>query len=116
MSQHGIRNSRLYLILLFLTVTIVIFLASYLLIIQQECSTELNIPRKKEKKQKVNYNISSGTQPFIFVGGMPRSGTTLMRAILDSHPSVRCGEETRLIPKILSLRSGWKASSVEWNR
>ena len=39
--------------------------------------------------------------PFIFVGGFPRSGTTLMRVILDAHPEIRCGQETRVIPKIL---------------
>ena len=39
--------------------------------------------------------------PFIFVGGFPRSGTTLMRAMLDAHPDIRCGQETRVIPKIL---------------
>ena len=39
--------------------------------------------------------------PLIFVGGFPRSGTTLMRAMLDAHPDIRCGQETRVIPKIL---------------
>lgn len=39
--------------------------------------------------------------PFIFVGGFPRSGTTLIRAMLDAHPDIRCGQETRVIPKIL---------------
>ena len=39
--------------------------------------------------------------PFIFIGGFPRSGTTLMRAMLDAHPDIRCGQETRVIPKIL---------------
>lgn len=47
---------------------------------------------------------------------MPRSGTTLMRAILDSHPNVRCGEETRVIPRILSMRAAWEKSNLEWNR
>merc|ERR1719476_510620 len=36
--------------------------------------------------------------PLIFIGGVPRSGTTLMRAMLDAHPDVRCGEETRVVP------------------
>jgi protein-tyrosine sulfotransferase len=54
--------------------------------------------------------------PFIFIGGIPRSGTTLMRAMLDAHPAVRCGEETRVIPRILALRAQWKKSDKEWKR
>ncbi|KAL3090204.1 hypothetical protein niasHS_006656 [Heterodera schachtii] len=53
---------------------------------------------------------------FIFIGGIPRSGTTLMRAMLDAHPEVRCGEETRVIPRILALRAQWKKSEKEWRR
>jgi hypothetical protein len=68
-----------------------------------------------EELQRRDYN-SSSLKPIIFIGGMPRSGTTLMRAILDSHPLVRCGEETRVIPRILSMRAAWKKSPVEWNR
>ena len=33
----------------------------------------------------------------IFVIGSPRSGTTLVRLILDSHPSISCGEETHFL-------------------
>lgn len=46
---------------------------------------------------------NSLTHPLIFIGGHPRSGTTLLRAMLDSHPDVRCGEETRIIPRILQV-------------
>jgi len=59
------------------------------------------------------YNTDS---PFIFIGGFPRSGTTLMRAMLDAHDEVRCGEETRVIPRILQLATQWNKSAKESNR
>jgi len=54
--------------------------------------------------------------PLIFIGGVPRSGTTLMRAMLDAHPDVRCGEETRVIPRLLSMRTQWEKSQREAKR
>jgi len=56
------------------------------------------------------------SMPLIFIGGMPRSGTTLMRAMLDAHPDVRCGEETRVIPRLLGLKSQWQKSEKESKR
>jgi len=44
----------------------------------------------------------------IFIGGMPRSGTTLIRAMLDAHPRVRCGEETHVIPLALRFQKRWQ--------
>ncbi|RXG55715.1 E3 ubiquitin-protein ligase Su(dx) [Armadillidium vulgare] len=41
-------------------------------------------------------------EPLIFIGGMPRSGTTLARAMLDAHPEIRCGEETRVLNEAIS--------------
>ena len=56
---------------------------------------------------------SSGTavssRQILFVGGVPRSGTTLARAMLDAHPDVRCGEETRIVPRMLDLRKTWSS-------
>ncbi|KAG9333943.1 hypothetical protein JZ751_009333 [Albula glossodonta] len=51
--------------------------------------------------------------PLIFIGGFPRSGTTLMRAMLDAHPEVRCGEETRVIPRVLAMKQTWSRSGRE---
>ncbi|KAL7294294.1 hypothetical protein TKK_0012309 [Trichogramma kaykai] len=71
---------------------------------------------------KDKYVMGSGDQkvypydrnmPLIFIGGVPRSGTTLMRAMLDAHPEVRCGQETRIIPRILQMRSHWVKSERE---
>ncbi|KAF1623811.1 UNVERIFIED_CONTAM: Protein-tyrosine sulfotransferase A, partial [Eudyptes robustus] len=72
---------------------------------------EESLPLIQSKDGRVN--VSS---PLIFIGGIPRSGTTLMRAMLDAHDEVRCGEETRVIPRILGLRSAWIKSEKEWKR
>ena len=56
------------------------------------------------------------SDPLIFVGGVPRSGTTLMRVLLDAHPDIRCGEETRIIPRILFMLSNIRKSDLEVKR
>lgn len=78
------------------------------------------------KRDAVRYSYSSDNNnraypyyrdmPLIFVGGMPRSGTTLMRVMLDAHPEVRCGEETRVIPRLLGLKRQWQHSEKESKR
>jgi hypothetical protein len=39
----------------------------------------------------------------IFIGGAPRSGTTLLRVILDTHPRIYCGTELRVIQALANL-------------
>lgn len=48
---------------------------------------------------------NSHTVPnFIFVGGAPRSGTTLLQNMLDSHPDIIGGPEFLHLPDIIGLR------------
>ncbi|XP_041348960.1 protein-tyrosine sulfotransferase 1-like [Gigantopelta aegis] len=66
-----------------------------------------------DQNQAIPYDAN---MDIVFIGGMPRSGTTLMRAMIDAHPDVRCGEETRVIPRILGMRTQWEKSSTEKKR
>lgn len=79
-------------------------------------------PHSADSQRTVRLEQNSPENPpvesrqVIFVGGVPRSGTTLLRAMLDAHPDVHCGEETRVIPRILGMRSRWDHSEKEHRR
>ena len=63
------------------------------------------------------YRYSYNNQlPLIFIGGVPRSGTTLMRAMVDAHPLIRCGEETRVLPRVIFMRNQWMTNPKEAER
>ncbi len=47
----------------------------------------------------ISSNGNTPTAP-IFIGGAGRSGTTLVRVILDSHPHIACGPEFKLTPVV----------------
>jgi len=79
---------------------------------KSETGHEANV---RDKEGNI-HTYNSDTSPLIFIGGHPRSGTTLMRAILDSHWMVRCGEETRIIPRVVSMREQWFKSKKEYER
>ncbi|XP_071750823.2 tyrosylprotein sulfotransferase 1, like [Centroberyx gerrardi] len=85
----------------------------------------IECPPKSHRHRWVELNMAWANQslsmptyfpedtPLIFIGGFPRSGTTLMRAMLDAHNAVRCGEETRVIPRLLAMRATWSRSVKE---
>jgi len=87
----------------------------------QNCEGGCNQNNSKVITSRKTVNVGSdGTvyeydrnSPIVFIGGVPRSGTTLMRAMLDAHPEVRCGEETRVVPRILQMRAHWMKSQKE---
>lgn len=47
----------------------------------------------------------------IFIVGCPRSGTTLIRVVLDSHPNICCGPETHLIKNLKTFK---ETISIRW--
>jgi hypothetical protein len=52
--------------------------------------------------------VEPPTSP-IFVVGSPRSGTTLVRLMLDSHPDISCGPETHFLADLANMeRKRWR--------
>ena len=54
--------------------------------------------------------------PPVFIVGCPRSGTTLLRMMLDSHPDLAIPPESHFIPKVWALRRRYErdgAAKVE---
>ena len=81
--------------------------------IRQQLNSNVGDPHGQ---QGSDAEVPVESRQVIFVGGVPRSGTTLMRAMFDAHPDVHCGEETRVIPRILGMRSRWDKSDKERRR
>ena len=73
-----------------------VFILLFSLLISAFQVYRLKLQLEKERKSK-NGDIN----PIVFIGGSPRSGTTLMRVILDAHPLIRCGDETKVKQLIL---------------
>jgi hypothetical protein len=67
--------------------------------------------------------MTQGNPPPIFVVGCQRSGTTMLRLILDSHPHISCGPETRFLAGLAAITgdqwrrmSQYGMSREEWHR
>jgi Sulfotransferase family len=51
--------------------------------------------------------VPAGQNPFLFVVGCPRSGTTLLQRMLDAHPQLAVANDTHFIPRALeAVRPG----------
>jgi Sulfotransferase family len=47
--------------------------------------------------------------PYVFIVGCPRSGTTLLRRMIDAHPEIAITRETHWIPEIIQSGTGLDA-------
>ncbi len=54
--------------------------------------------------------------PAPFVVGVNRSGTTLMRMMLDAHPDLTMPPETHFVPELIELAEAGKATPRELPR
>ena len=55
-----------------------------------------------------NYEKEINDSEIIFIGGYGRSGTTLIRSIIDVSDYVYCGPETKIVPKLLDTLSKYR--------
>lgn len=46
------------------------------------------------------------TNPYVFIVGCPRSGTTLLQRLVNAHPRIAITPETHWIPRVLENHSG----------
>lgn len=79
-----------------------LFVAIYLVLINS-AAWYRSLTAVEKEKPSVLYAAEQRNVPVVFIGGCPRSGTTLMRVLLDSHPQVSCGPETHILPKLLAM-------------
>ncbi len=58
---------------------------------------------------RTRHHVSA--DPIVVIGGSPRSGTTLLRTIIDAHPGLCCGPESSILlpgaPPVETLARGY---------
>ncbi len=59
--------------------------------------------------------VGAGDRP-IFIGACPRSGTTLLRTMLNTHPDIAIPRETKIVPILWEHRARWQRLDEESER
>ncbi|HEY1381822.1 MAG TPA: sulfotransferase [Gemmataceae bacterium] len=79
------------------------------------CGNGVAAVRPERPARRPATDPTAGDRPtgerLVFVGGVPRSGTTLLQHVLDSHPAVFGGPEFDHVP---TLAAAWRAVSGAW--
>ncbi len=67
--------------------------------------TRITFPRRAGETDPQTRTASS-PNPYLFIVGCPRSGTTLLRRMVDAHPQIAITRETHWIPRYFEQRIG----------
>lgn len=70
------------------------------------------VAQAKATAEQLGWTLPSTQKDWIFIGGCPRSGTTLFRAMLNAHGRIYAGPETKLVRDLAAVRDRWDRAST----
>jgi hypothetical protein len=78
---------------------------------REELLAQEKIPKRRRRRRKRERNLPKPPAPFVI--GMTRSGTTLLRLMLDSHPELTIPPETHFVPDVIKAFNEGRDSPAE---
>lgn len=72
---------------------------------REKMPSSLRKTRQRPQKQRSGGPAMAEVNPYLFVVGCPRSGTTLLQRMLDHHPDLAVANDTHFIPRSLEKAS-----------
>lgn len=68
--------------------------------------TKVNVGTPAPDTDRDSKSAPDSADPPIFIGGAGRSGTTLVRSVLNAHPRIAIGPELKITPRLMKLWAG----------